>query len=342
VIVTSLDESIERAAKDLGIVLVGYSSIERTEYSRIVQDRIERGLIPKKIIQATDCFKNPDVYSDPARSMAGAKTLICVGGPYLESKARPNDFKSHGAIGRHYWRDSYTDLEAKRNALIDWLKGQGLDAVPAKVHPREAAFETGLAWIGRSALAINPTYGSWVLYYSLVTDAFLAPSERISKSCPKGCRRCMDSCPTKALIEPYTLDVSRCLNFILEDTGTIPEWARDGVGNKINGCDVCQEACPMNSKVKPAPQPLTASEPNPGLVPFPELERCFSVTEDEMKANYGYMDWFEPTTRYLKRNALIAVGNSADHDLSKTAARFLDSKDQILRNHARWAKDRLR
>jgi len=151
----------------------------------------------------------------------------------------------------------------------------------------------------------------------------------------------MDSCPTKALIEPYTLDVNRCLNFILEDTGPMPDWAREGVGNRINGCDACQEACPMNSKAKPAPQPLTAKEPDPELVPFPELERCFSVTMDEMKANYGYMDWFKPSIRYLKRNALIALGNSEDRGLSKTAERFVDSEDRVLRAHARWAKARL-
>lgn len=98
----------------------------------------------------------------------------------------------------------------------------GYKAERAKAHPREAARATGLAWIGRNALAINPTYGSWVLYYALVTDALINPTPRLDKRCPKNCRNCLDVWPGKALIEPYVLDVSRCFNYILEEEGPIP------------------------------------------------------------------------------------------------------------------------
>ena len=336
-----VEEELRKKAKELRIHLLGFSAIEKTSYAEIVRARIAKGLIPEEIISTTECFRTPEIFADPARSLQGAKTLICLGQSYLEDRRPPSDMSVRGAIGRHYWRDTYTDLVAKRDVMMKHLRAAGFKAEKAKVHPREAAKLTGIAWIGRNALAINPTYGSWALYYSIVTDAIIEPTPRISKSCPEKCRKCMDACPTKALVEPYVLDVNRCLNYILEQKGPMPDFARTAAGSRINGCDKCQEVCPMNSVAKRAPRPLTARELDPDLVPYPKLERCFEVTDKEMEANYAHMDWFEPTTRFMKRNALIAVGNSGEKELLKIARRFETSEDELLRDHARWAAKRL-
>ncbi|MGQ9588026.1 MAG: epoxyqueuosine reductase [Thermoplasmata archaeon] len=246
-----------------------------------------------------------------------------------------------GAIARHYWRDTYADILAKRDLLIGFLRSKGYRADKAKIHPREAAKLAGLAFIGRNALAINPTYGSWALYYALVTDAELEPSPRLDKGCPKNCRRCMDACPTRALVEPYVLNVNRCLNYIMEEQGPVQSWAREAIGNRINGCDTCQDACPFNAKPRHAPEPITARLPDSELVPWPKLRRCFSVTQEEMEKNYGFMDWYEPKVRYLRRNALIAVGNSGAKELAPLARRLERSKNPVLRDHAVWALRRL-
>lgn len=335
------EQDLREKAKELGIHLIGFSAIEKTSYAEVVRSRIARGLIPREIVELTECFQVPDVFADPARSLAGARTLICVGQSYLEKKSPPKDMSTRGTIGRHYWRDSYTDLVKKRDEMIKHLRSAGFKADKAKVHPREAAKMTGLAWIGRNALAINQTYGSWALYYSIVTDAAVEPSQRIVKSCPEKCRKCMDACPTKALVEPYVLDVNRCLNYVLEQRGPYPDFARVPSGSKLNGCDECQEVCPMNSVAKPAPKGLTARAMDAELVPYPKLDRCFEVTDREMADNFAHMDWFEPTTRFLKRNALIAVGNSGEKELLKIVRKFEGSEDELLKDHARWAKERL-
>ena len=337
----SLEDEIRTKAAELRIHMLGFSPVEKTEYGRIVKERLARGLIPSSVIKSTECFRIPDTYGNPAESLPGAKTIVCVGGSYLEDNFVPGDVAVRGAIARHYWRDSYTDLARKRDELLEFIKSRGFKAERAKMHPREAARLTGLAWIGRNALAINPAYGSWAEYWAIVTDAEIEPTPRLDKSCPKNCRRCMDACPTKALIEPYVLDVNRCLNYILEETGPMSEWARQAVGRRLNGCDTCQEACPMNKKAKLAPLPLTAPKPDQELVPYPMLERCLDVTQQEMDKNYAYMDWNEPTVRYLVRNALVAIGNSGEKDLARLARRHAESADSLLREQARWALEKL-
>jgi len=336
-----LEDEIRGKARELSIHLIGFSRPDKTDYAKIVHERIEKGLIPKELIERNECFRTPEVYADPKRSLPDAKTLICIGGAYLEKESLPADMSRRAWIARHLRRDSYTDLERKRDHLIEFLRSKGFKADTAKMHPRETARMTGIAWIGRNNFAINPTYGSWTLYYPLVTDALIEPTPRIQKSCPTNCRKCIDACPTKALAEPFVLDASRCINYILEMDTPIPSFARYLIGNRINGCDSCQEACPMNKKVELAPQPLTARAPEPELVPFPALERCFEVTDGEMKQNYAYMDWYDAKVRYLRRNALIAVGNSSQKDLIHLAEKFRDSEDPVLKDHARWAIERL-
>lgn len=332
-----LEDEIREKARGLGVHLIGFSEPERTDYAKIVRERIAKGLIPPELVERTECFRIPEVYADPKRSLPSARTLICVGGGYLERREQPKDMRKRVAIARHYWRDSYTDLERKRDLLIDFLRAKGYEAEIARMHPRETARLTGIAWIGRNNLAINPALGSWALYYPLVTDALVEPTPRIEKSCPPKCTRCTDACPTKALVAPYTLDASRCINYLLEQDTPVPTWARHLVNNRINGCDTCQEVCPMNKKAEPAPQPLTARSLDPELVPYPMIERCFEVTDREMSESYGHMDWYEPDVRYMRRNALLALGNSNDETLRPIAERYENSEDPLLKDHARWA-----
>lgn len=337
----TLEEKVRAKAGELRIDLIGFSKTEKTSYDKIIRERITRGLINEDMVANTECFRIPETYADPDKSLHGAHTLICVGSAYLEKREKPKTMALHGTIGRHVWRDSYTDLFNKRDKLIEYLKELGFRAERAKVHPREAARETGLAWIGRNAFAINPTHGSWAVYYALVTDADIAVTPRIEKTCPKNCRKCMDACPTKAIVEPYVLNVGRCLNYIMEMKGAVPEEFRAAMGNRINGCDTCQEVCPMNSRAKPVPQPRTASAPDPELVPYPKLARLFDVTQAEMDTNFAYMDWHEPTIRYLQRNALVAVGNSGEKELMSIAKRFSAHDDDMLKELAHWALDKL-
>jgi len=336
-----LEQTMRAKADELRIDLIGFSRTEKTSYDKVIKERISRGLINEEMVATTECFRIPETYADPDKSLHGAHTLICVGSAYLEEREKPKAMVLHGTFGRHVWRDSYTDLSNKRDKLIEYLKGLGFKAERAKVHPREAARETGLAWIGRNAFAINPTYGSWAVYYALVTDADIAPTTRIAKTCPKNCRKCMDACPTKAIVEPYVLNVGRCLNYLMEAKGSVPKESRVAMGNRINGCDTCQEVCPMNSRAKPGPQPRTAAAPDTKLVPYPKLARLFDVTQGEMDKNFAHMDWHEPTIHYLRRNALVAVGNSGEKELTGIAKRFAASDDEALREHARWALDML-
>jgi epoxyqueuosine reductase QueG len=120
-----LEGELRDKAAELRIDLIGFSRIEKTSYEETVLGRIKRGLIPKEMIENTECFQLPDVYSDPERSLAGARTLIYVGAPYLEVRSPPKNMNRRGAIARHVWRETYRDLNSKRDLLVDFLRSMG-------------------------------------------------------------------------------------------------------------------------------------------------------------------------------------------------------------------------
>lgn len=105
-----------------------------------------------------------------------------------------------------------------------------------------------------------------------------------------------------------------------------PRYPKTITNTKIAGRrrSIQDATVPMNGKVRPAPQPMIARVPDPNLVPWPTIERCFEVTEEEMKSEYGYMDWYKVEVRYLWRNTIITIGDSGEKDLANIAERFGD------------------
>ena len=202
---------------------------------------------------------------------------------------------------------------------------------------RAAAQRAGLGWFGHNANLLVPGYGSWVVLGSIVTDAVLAPSQVVPDGCGP-CRRCLDGCPTKAIIAPGVVDARRCLAWLVQAEGSFPIEFREALGDRVYGCDECQEVCP------PARRSPQASQNVETDTAWVELLWMLSATDEELITKLGR--WYIPRRdpRYLRRNALLALGNSADPadaEVRSVVHRFVSSEDEMLSEHAQWAHERL-
>ena len=209
---------------------------------------------------------------------------------------------------------------------------------------RNAARAAGLGWTGKNTCLIHPKLGSWNFLAVIVTSLQVAETPLSIPDRCGSCRRCLDACPTQALIEPYRMDATRCISYLtIEHRGDIPEELRDGVGRQIFGCDICQDVCPWNRK---APigfnQELTprAELVNPSLEWLGELEladfeRLFNGSPVRRAGFAG-----------LRRNIAIAMGNSGLARFLPTLNRWAqgssaDSTVSPLQSAARGAVDRI-
>ena len=201
---------------------------------------------------------------------------------------------------------------------------------------REAAARAGVGFYGKNTMLITRTHGSWVVLGTLVTDVALETTPPLELDCGQ-CRLCIDACPTGALDEPGVLDATRCLSYWTQAPAPIPERYREELGAMVYGCDICQDVCPWNRGVEKrrAGEELDGAEPRVSLREW--LEEDGAVLRERYRRLYVPRN--DP--RWLRRNALVALGNTGDPADADAAEPFLDDDDEMLRETAAWAMRRL-
>jgi epoxyqueuosine reductase len=202
---------------------------------------------------------------------------------------------------------------------------------------REAAARSGVGFYGKNTLLITRRHGSWVVLGTLVTTAELESTPSLDLDCGS-CRLCIDACPTGALDEPGTVDANRCLSYWTQSKHSIPEPYREELGDRVYGCDICQDVCPWNRGIEKrrVGDSLPAdAEPTVSLVDWLEAE------DAELRVRYQRLFVPRNDPRYLRRNALVALGNGGGEEQRHIAERYAASDDLLLREHAEWALARL-
>jgi epoxyqueuosine reductase len=291
-------------------------------------------------------YRNPARSTDPARVLAGAASLVVGAWWYGESgPIPPSGERPHGRVARYAWHDHYADLRTALGELAGLLEGTGWAARVVvddnALVDRAAATRAGLGWYGKNSNVLLPGRGSWFVLGAVVTDAPLLPDAPVADGCGP-CRRCLGACPTGALVGPGVLDARRCLAWLLQAPGVFPFEHRAALGDRIYGCDDCQEVCPPN-RVAMRPRPGPGPAPGPGQSEVDLLD-MLAAPDAELMARYGR--WYIPQRdpRYLRRNALIALGNTGDGrsgPVESAMRGYLTSPDELLRAHAVWAVLRL-
>lgn len=312
-------------------------------------DRRRRGL--NGSMQFT--YRNPERSTDPTRILAGARSLVVGAWSYRSADPPSADDRTAARptahVARYAWRDHYAALRSALAPIAARLEADGWRAAVVcddnALVDRAAAHRAGLGWFGKNTLLLLPGLGSWFVLGTVVTDAPLR-AVTVSSASPHGdgcgsCARCMAACPTGALVSPGILDARRCLAWLVQAPGSFPEVFREALGDRIYGCDECQTACPINrvhDRRDPPPPPPAAVEATVDLVDL------LAATDEQLIARHGR--WYIPgrEARYLRRNALVAlgnVGNGTDPATEQALRRALADPDPLITEHAAWAARRL-
>jgi epoxyqueuosine reductase len=253
---------------------------------------------------------------------------------------------SRGWISRYAWsREDYHDAVLRRLKKVE----AALHEVTASTQPdlttrsyvdtgpiveRVFAKYAGVGWIGKNTCILNQKKGSWLFLGVILTSLELVPDLPAPDRCGT-CTRCIEACPTDALIAPYQLDSNRCISYLtIEKRGPIPEDLSSGMGRHVFGCDICQDVCPWNRKA-----PITAAaefEPRPGLV-NPALDWLAEISEEEFTQAFRGSPIRRTKRSGLRRNALIAIGNSRRKEFLPILKRLAHDEDQTVAESARWA-----
>jgi len=288
-------------------------------------------------------YGNPQRATDPASVLPGARSLV-VGARSYRAAIPPQPATPSGRVARYSWRDHYAPLRQALEVVADRLRALGHDAVVLvddnRLMDREAAVRAGLGWYGKNTNVLLPDHGSWFVLGSVVTDAVLPAAIPVADGCG-ACARCLPACPTGALVAPGVLDARRCLAHLLQAPGDFPVEFREALGDRLYGCDDCQEACPPNRLEDRRRPPAPAAVDDEAWVP---VLAVLAASDDELLSRHGR--WYIPKRqpRYLRRNALVVLGNigdGADPDVVAALRRALADPDPMLRSHAAWAAERL-
>jgi epoxyqueuosine reductase len=324
---------LELLADALGIDAIGATRAEPYHGTEAhIRDRRARGLFAD--LQFT--MAQPEVSCHPETLLPGARTVVSAALCYYTPGPEPAP--GEGRMPRYTWWDAYQALREKLDVLGQRLGAEYRVVVDANQHvDREAAARSGVGFYGKNTLLITRRHGSWVVLGTLVTTAELEPTQPLELDCGS-CRLCIDACPTAALDEPGTVDANRCLSYWTQSKHSIPEAYREELGDRVYGCDICQDVCPWNRGVEKRraddPQPASA-EPTISLVDWLEAE------DADLRVRYERLFVPRNDPRYLRRNALVALGNNGRQEDRKLARRYADSDDPLLREHAEWALTRL-
>jgi epoxyqueuosine reductase len=278
----------------------------------------------------------PETSCHPETLLPGARTVISAAHCYwAEEPARAD---GDGRLARYTWSDGYAVLRERLDLLGRRLGGSYRVFVDANQHvDREAAARSGVGFYGKNTMLITRKHGSWVVLGTLVTDVDVEPTAPLDADCGS-CRLCIDACPTDALDEPGTLDSTRCLSYWTQAPSAIPADFREQLGAQVYGCDICQDVCPWNRGVEKRRE---GTQPAADATPHVSLVEWLTHDGDELVREFDRLFVPRNDARYLRRNALVALGNTGVRADADVLAPYLDSGDDLLREHAQWAAAKL-
>jgi len=361
-----LREEIRARARALGFDQVGFAPAAPPAHAREYLLWLERGLHGDMGWMAREDAVRRRL--DPAEALEGCRTVIVVslrygpgsgpgkpgpppGDPAADRRGRPLPLIARYARGRDYHDVFGERLDALAAAISelapDARTKRYVDYGP--VLERDHAQRGGLGWIGKNTMLIHPRLGSYLMLGELLTDLDIEPDEPFVPDRCGTCRRCIDACPTDAILEDRSIDSTRCISYLtIELKGPIPRELRPAIGTRVFGCDICQEVCPWNVDA-PAPDNAPfAARPGTAVPPADLVawaEELLALDEGGFRERYRGTAFVRPGRVGLLRNVVVGLGNWAasagePHDAIAVLARALRDPEPVVRGHAAWALGR--
>jgi epoxyqueuosine reductase len=324
---------LERLAQELGLDVVGAAPASAyTDTERHIRERKRRGLFADMRFT----MAQPEVSCHPEKLLPGAATVVSAAHCYYVPE--PPLQVGEGRLARYTWYDAYAVLRERLDDLGRRLGGEYRVLVDANQHvDREGAVRSGVGFYGKNTMLITRKHGSWVVLGSLITTAEVEATPPLELDCGS-CTLCIDACPTGALDEPGIVDATKCLSYWTQAPGPIPEGYRAELDAQVYGCDICQDVCPWNRGI----ERRRADEDVPeGATPHVNFVDWLSADADTLIDHFDRLYVPRNDARYLRRNALVALGNSGRLEDVALAETFLTDEDGLLREQARWSVQRI-
>ena len=307
---------IKQKGQELGFDLCGIARADDYPELAFLREWLDRGYAGTMAWLA----RSADRRSDVRQVVPGAQSVIVTATLYNVDRPYSTDLPSGTArISRYAWGDDYHDvIKARLDRLLAWLREASPEPFEARayvdtgpVQERVYAQYAGLGWIGKNTCLISPELGSWLFLGAIITTLSLEPDAQGLEQCGT-CTRCLDACPSGALVEAGVLDSTRCLSYLtIEHRGALPEEHHGALGAHVYGCDICQEVCPYNRPAPVSSDP--AWQPRPGL-DLPSLAELLHRTDEEWRAVLKGSPMKRAKTEGLRRNVAIALRNSGGAD----------------------------
>lgn len=338
-----LKQDIRAAAPDLGIDQIGFASAAPfTELKQVLLRHREKGF--------ESGFEEPDIDKRvfPELSLSEPQSIIAIAIAYPSKlqdppKSEPGAYR--GIISRSSWGDDYHDvlrnrlgrLEAFIQERVPEARIESMVDTGALVD-RAVAERAGIGWSGKNCAVISPEWGSWIYLGEMITNIPFPPDAPITDQCGT-CTKCIDACPTGALVGPGELNSSRCISFVTQTKGFVEDELKLKIGNRLYGCDTCQVVCPINKGKNWTHQPELQPDPErvkPLLVPL------LTLSNKQFKERFGSMAASWRGRKPIQRNAILALGTFKDRSAVPHLAERLEQDERPeIRGAAAWALGRI-
>ena len=337
----TLESLIKAQAYGLGFDLAGITTVGLADTAPAFDEWLDRGYAGDMDYLA----RNAERRRDSRLPFPGARSAIVVAMSY-------GGREPSGPIARYARGDDYHDLMLDRlRGLHRWIENQRGVSVPGKAYvdtgpllERDLARRAGLGWFGKNTNLVNPRIGSFFFLGTLLVDLALVPDAPFEADRCGSCRRCLDACPTNAFVDDRVLDATRCISYLtIELKGAIPVELREGIGDRLYGCDVCQDVCPWNEKFatalnEPAFRPRESVRANDARTVAREI---LAMSDEEFRTAFKGSPMKRAKLRGLKRNAAVVLGTVGTADDVAALRQSLDDPEPLVREHVAWAVHRI-
>lgn len=337
--------SVRRRGIELGFDLLGIAPAERPAHADSYLDWLGRGYDGEM-----SYLRRPDAIErrlDPSRALAEARSLVMVALNYYQHEDGPVNDVSRPVIARYARGEDYHHVfEEKLTALAEHVRrvcGEGTRTKPyvdyGPVLERDHAQRAGLGWIGKNTVLIHPQIGSYLFLGEILTDAEMTPDAPFLPDHCGSCTRCIEACPTGAIKGPRELDSRLCISYLtIELRGPIPRELRPLIGNRVFGCDICQEVCPWNRHIPETTEPRFRPRDD---VRGDELIELMGLSEAEFERRFNATPLSRAHRSGFLRNVAVALGNWGSEAAVPALASALSDAEPLVRGHAAWALGRI-
>lgn len=336
---TVLKKEIIEYSREIGIDKIGFASAAPFA-------ELKNRLLRQQELNYQSGFEEKDINKrvDPTLIFDQPRSIIAIALAYpskMKESVKGKKGERRGIFCRASWGEDYhTILRDRLGKLEAFIAAKVPDARfrsmvdTGELSDRAVAERAGIGWSGKNSSIITPEFGSYVYLGEMITNLPFEPDKPIENRCGT-CTKCLDACPTGALVQGGQLNAKRCIAFLTQTKDFMPAEFREKLGNRLYGCDTCQTVCPENKGIN---FHLHAEmEPEPEEVK-PLLKPLVSMSNKEFKQRFGRMSGSWRGKKPIQRNAIIALAHFKEEEALPSLIEVLHSDVRpVLRGTAAWA-----